>query len=323
MSPQAPDSLVKLSRSSSATLCGRSQHGCQQHCELVRRVQTSLTRTVTECLMRDHGEGRVSNHLYQLQRVKTLRKAVELAERRLGNTCLRRLECLSQEQTRLIGSNVMRILSRRRATTRGHKFHTRNRRNRRQMKTRSTSSCRGSCCCEQASETAAGSAVESRAGDETTCTPGEPRGNGGETGGGQVTGGVRADLPGPSASQQARTDPPLRAQPTEPGRQWWRTPPSVTKQKPEQARRGQKRAVQRGRQGPEQGDQHHPQQEQMPTAQQGEPGDQELQPERTEQQQGQTGQPLARQGDPQAATRSGDGAGAPAITISGAGKPQG
>ncbi|CAI5491772.1 unnamed protein product [Closterium sp. Naga37s-1] len=49
--PQAPDGFVKLSRSSSATLRGRSQHGRQQHRELVRRVQARVTLAATE----EHG----------------------------------------------------------------------------------------------------------------------------------------------------------------------------------------------------------------------------------------------------------------------------
>ncbi|CAI5489083.1 unnamed protein product [Closterium sp. Naga37s-1] len=97
---------------------------------------------------------------------------------------------------------------------------------------------------EQASVTAAGSAAENHAGNETTCAPGGARGNEGAMGDGQVTEGATADMPGPSASQQARTDPLPRAQPTDPVRQWWRTPPSVMKKRPEQARRGQKHAVQ-------------------------------------------------------------------------------
>ncbi|CAI5535697.1 unnamed protein product [Closterium sp. Naga37s-1] len=75
--PQAPDSLVKLSRSSSATLRGRSQHGRQQRCELVRRVQARVTLAAAESLRRNHGEGRVSKYLNQQQRVETLRESVE------------------------------------------------------------------------------------------------------------------------------------------------------------------------------------------------------------------------------------------------------
>ncbi|CAI5491308.1 unnamed protein product [Closterium sp. Naga37s-1] len=151
---------------------------------------------------------------------------------------------------------------------------------------------------EQASATVAGTAVETHAGDEMICGPGGERGNGAATSDGQATEGVTVGLQEPPPSQRERTDPPARAQPTEPVRQWWRTPPLVTKQRPAQAGRGQKRSAQHGRQGQVQGVQQHPQQGQTPTARQGEPGSLVTQAEQTEQQRERSGQPLPRQGEP-------------------------
>ncbi|CAI7782508.1 unnamed protein product [Closterium sp. NIES-54] len=130
------------------------------------------------------------------------------------------------------------------------------------------------------------------------CVPRGERGNGAATSDGQVTEGVTAGLQEPPPSQRERTDPPPQAQPTEPVRQWWRTPPLVTKQRPAQAGRGQKCSAQHGRQGQVQGVKQHPQQGQMPTARQGEPGSLVTQAEQTEQQRERSGQPLPRQGEP-------------------------
>ncbi|CAI7881220.1 unnamed protein product [Closterium sp. NIES-53] len=124
---QAPDCLVQLSHSSSASLRGRSQHRRQQHGELVRCIQASLARTVAERLWRDHRERRMGKDLYQQQSMETLGKTVELTESRLRNTSVRRLKCLHQELERLISC----ILSRPRDTTRGHELHPCNRRKRR------------------------------------------------------------------------------------------------------------------------------------------------------------------------------------------------
>ncbi|CAI5529538.1 unnamed protein product [Closterium sp. Naga37s-1] len=159
---------------------------------------------------------------------------------------------------------------------------------------------------EQASEAAAGNAVENHGGDETTGDPGVAQGNEDETGGGQVTGVVTAGLPGPSVPQQARTDPPLRAQPREPGRQWWRTPPAATAQRrgspqgvqqrqvAQQERRGE--TAQRREQTTQVAQDRDQGQEQ--TVLQQREGVQEEQPDRTEQQQGQTGRTRERQGEP-------------------------
>ncbi|CAI5522052.1 unnamed protein product [Closterium sp. Naga37s-1] len=307
--PQAPDSLVKLSRSSSATLRGRSQHGRQQHCELVRRVQASVTLAATEGLWRDHGERRVGQHLNQQQRVETVSKAVELSESRLGNTDgdESQEQVPRQREKELAAHGSGEEGQRQAAGSQGAQPDEEPR-----GLARRASNCSGSAPPypheppstllaedppssraggtphprhehgdpsnppdlrgEQASATVADNAVETHAGDETTCAPGGARGNGGATSDGRATEGVTVDLLGPSASQQVRTDPPPRAQPTEPVRQWWRTPPSVMKQRPEQARRGQKRAAQQGRQGQAQGDQQNPQQGKTPMARQGEPG---------------------------------------------------
>ncbi|CAI7918046.1 unnamed protein product [Closterium sp. NIES-54] len=158
---------------------------------------------------------------------------------------------------------------------------------------------------EQASTTVAGTAVETHAGDEMICGPGGERGNGAATSDGQATEGVTVGLQEPPPSKQEQTDPPPQAQPTEPVRQWWRTPPLVTKQRPAQAGRGQKRSAQHGRQGQMQGVQQHPQQGQTPTACQGEPGSLVTQAEQPEQQRERSGQPLPRQGEPRVLQRFG------------------
>ncbi|CAI7850169.1 unnamed protein product [Closterium sp. NIES-53] len=96
----------------------------------------------------------------------------------------------------------------------------------------------------RASVPAADSGGENRVNAETTCAPGGTRANGDATGA-QV---------GQSAQQgetQQWGDPLRKAPAMGPGHQWWRTPLAGTRQRPEQARKGQQQAAQRARQGQE------------------------------------------------------------------------
>ncbi|CAI5535081.1 unnamed protein product [Closterium sp. Naga37s-1] len=235
MSPQALDSLVKLSHSSSATLCGRSQHGRQQHCELVRRVQASLTRAVTERLRRNRREqvprqqeqeplGPEPEEGVQLQ-------AVDSSGARLDEEPHGQARCASNCSGSALPSprappSTLPAKDPPSSRADGTPHH---------LRVRGDLSSHHDRWGEQSSEIADGNAVENRGGVVTTHAPGGARENGGETGGGQATGGVTADPPGPSTSQQARTGPVPWAQSGEPGHQWWRTPPAATKQRPEQA----------------------------------------------------------------------------------------
>ncbi|CAI5521244.1 unnamed protein product [Closterium sp. Naga37s-1] len=172
-----------------------------------------------------------------------------------------------------------------------------------------------------ATDPTADSAEENCAGAARTHDPDEVLENGGEIGGGPVRVDETAAPAAPAelqAAQRGQPGPLLGAQPTVPGRQWWRMPPAGTRQVQKSAARGRQQVVQRERAPGVQ--------RQTLSGLQGEPGEQLAQPGRTAQQQRgpqtarqwlPTNQARPQQGEPRAAMRSGDGSGGPAITIAG------